>query len=283
MTEQKPEFTALLATAVAVYGKTITTGMADLYFSALQQYDLAVVRDGLSRHLQDPAAGQYMPKPADIIRQIQASHHDGRPESDEAWSMAVVASDERITTVLTDEIQGALWVARPLLDMGDKVAARKAFLDSYARLVRAAREQGRSAKWHVSLGHDRQARATAIEDAARLGRISQEAAQQHLLELGHDGASTDGQAIAGLITGTAPRGQVSTNVREKLAELRASLVSRSTESGADCKERERAEYAELCARTDRVLGVGNHPAPDRAGAPEKRDDEQGATHARGEL
>ena len=256
--DQKPEFSALLATALAVYGKSITTGMADLYFSALHQYDLAVVRDGLSRHMQDPAAGQYMPKPADIIRQIQASHHDGRPEGDEAWSMAVVASDESVTTVLTDEIQGALWVARPLLDMGDKVAARKAFLDAYARLVRVAREQGKAAKWHVSLGQDTQGRALAIEEAARLGRISQEAASQHLAQIGHDQLqSADGQAIAGLITGTSPRGKVSANVREKLAELRNIIAKTSEADRAKAREIERRERAKLNARADQALGIGD--------------------------
>lgn len=268
LTEQKTEFTTLLATAVAVYSKTITTGMVDLYFAALQQHDLAVVRDGLSRHLQDPQAGQYMPKPADIIRQIQASHHDGRPEGDEAWSMAVVASDESVTTVLTDEIQGALWVARPLIEMGDMIAGRKAFLDAYARLVRIAREKGTAATWHVSLGQDAQGRTAAIEDAVRLGRITQAIGSQHLAQLGHDAPATaDGQAIAGLITGNAPRGKVSDEVRENLAKLRASLVSRSAEATAQRKERERAEYAELCARSDRLFGIGNATAPDCADAP----------------
>jgi hypothetical protein len=282
LAEQKTEFTTLLATAVAVYGKTITTGMVDLYFAALQQHDLAVVRDGLSRHLQDPVAGQYMPKPADIIRQIQASHHDGRPEGDEAWSMAAVASDESVTTVLTDEIQGALWVAKPLIEMGDMIAARKAFLDAYARLVRVAREQGKQAKWHVSLGQSQQGRAVAIEDAVRLGRITQEAGSKHLLQLGHDSApvTADGQAIAGLITGNAPRGPVSPGVREQLAKLRASLVNRSAESTAQRKERERAEYAELCARTDRLLGIGDGVAPDCADAPDKH---APATVARGDA
>jgi hypothetical protein len=256
--EQKPEFTALLATAVAVYGKTITTGMADLYFAALQQHDLAVVRDGLSRHMQDPTAGQYMPKPADIIRQIQASHHDGRPDGDEAWSMAAVASDERVTTVLTDEIQGALWVARPLIDMGDRIAARKAFLDAYARLVRVAREQGKPAKWHVSLGHDTQARAVAIEEAARLGRITQESARQHLVQIGNDSPpAADGQAIAGLITGAAPRGKVSANVREKLAELRASIARSGEADRLAARQFERDEHARVMRQSDKALGLGD--------------------------
>lgn len=257
LNNQKAEFTALLATAMAVYGKTITTGMADLYFAALQQHDLAIVREAMNMHLQDPAAGQYQPKPADIIRNIQASSHDGRPEGDEAWSMAVTASDESVTAVLTDEIQGALWVARPLLDMGDKVAARKAFLDAYERLVRVSRQQGKPAKWHVSLGQDPAGRAFAIENAVQLGRIGKDQADQHLARIGCDTApaSADGQAIAGLITGGPVPKAVSDDVRAKLATLRASLTRTTDATKEAVRKFEREERAKLNAKADELLGI----------------------------
>lgn len=256
-TDQKAEFSAVLAAAMAVYSKTITAGMADLYFAALQQYDLQVVREGMTRHLQDPLSGQYAPKPADIIRQIQASNHDGRPEGDEAWSIATTAIDERATAVLTDEIQAALCVAQPLIDMGDTIAARKAFLDAYARLVKASRDQGNHAVWHVSLGYDIAGRAVAIQSAARLGRITQQVATHHLNLISTDKPTADGQAIAGLITGNAPRGKVSVDVREQLEKMRATL-----RPGASMTKR--AEVAvrnqinnELNARADRALGIGD--------------------------
>lgn len=256
--EQKVEFSAVLAAALAVYSKSITAGMADLYFAALQQYDLQVVREGLTRHLQDALSGQYAPKPADIIRQIQASTHDGRPEGDEAWSIATTAIDESATAVLTDEIQAALCVAMPLVGMGDRVAARKAFLDAYARLVKASREAGRAASWHVSLGYDVEGRSAAINSAARLGRISQEAAAHHLLQIGSDEKPTaDGQAIAGLITGSAPKGKVSTDVREQLAKLRSTLQANSTQVRRSAIEARIASDTELNARADRALGIGD--------------------------
>jgi hypothetical protein len=259
--EEKPEFSAVLAAALAVYSRPITSGMADLYFSALQQYDMAVVRDALSRHLQDPLAGQYAPKPADVIRQIQASQHDGRPEGDEAWSIAALAFDERATAVLTDEIQAALCVAQPLLDLGDKVAARKAFLDAYARLVKAARADGKAAKWHVSLGHSVEGRTAAIEGAARLGRITQEAASHHLKLIGTEATTNDGQAIAGLITGNAPRGKVSQNVRENLAKIRASLTAGMEERKAKELACRKQADAELNAKVQKHLGIGDGVMP----------------------
>lgn len=259
LNENRTEFTALLATAMAVYGKTITTGMVDLYFSALQRYELDVVREGLNRHLQDPQAGQFAPKPADVIRQIQESHHDGRPEGDEAWSMAILASDEQITTVLTEEIQGALWAARPLLEMGDKIAARKAFLDSYARLVRIAREKGKPAAWHVSLGLSKSGRAEAIDTAVRLGRISHDSGSRYLAEIGFDSAplTQDGQAIAGLLTGKPIPAGASQAVREKLAALRSVLTTGMVQASTSSKAFDRAERAKRNAIADRVLGIGD--------------------------
>lgn len=237
----KAEFTALMATAYSVYGKPITKPFADLFFAALKVHDLAVVREGLNRHLQDPEAGQYAPKPADIIRQIQASQHDGRPEGDEAWSMASSASDERVTAVLTDEIQGALWVCRPLLDIGDKIAARKAFLDAYARLVRAAREHGKPAKWYVSLGQDSAGRAVAIENAVRLGRLPQAEAARMLEHVPADTISGDGAAIAGLLTGKVVK--PSEGLREKWQELK-----RVVQASNQAKEAEKAKQLEDARR-----------------------------------
>lgn len=255
--KDQAEFTALLATAYSVYGKPITKPFADLFFAALKIHDLPVVREGLNRHLQDPAAGQFAPKPADIIRQIQVSNHDGRPEGDEAWSMASAASDERVTAVLTDEIQGALWVCRPLLDIGDKIAARKAFLDAYARLVRASRDQGKPAKWYVSLGQDSSARAVAIEDAVRLGRLPQAEAAKMLVHVPRETMSGDGAAIAGLLTGSGAK--PSEKLHAKWQELKQSIEKTNRErekAEAEAREQARRELIERADRNARMTKEG---------------------------
>ncbi|MGL4317115.1 MAG: hypothetical protein ACRCTL_10965 [Pseudomonas sp.] len=250
MTENdKAEFGALMATAYSVYGKPITKPFADLFFAALKVHELAVVREGLNRHLQDPEAGQYAPKPADIIRQIQVSQHDERPEGDEAWSIASSASDERVTAVLNDEIQGALWVCRPLIDIGDKIAARKAFLDAYARLVRAARESGKPAKWYVSLGHERAGRAVAIESAVRLGRLPQAEAARMLEHVPAETISGDGAAIAGLHN----KGKVvkpSEGMREKWQELKRAVQANNAKRDQEAARQLEEARVELADRAD---------------------------------
>jgi hypothetical protein len=48
----------------------------DLYWSALQQFDLSAVRQAFDRHVKSPDAGQYMPKPADLIRMLGGTSQD---------------------------------------------------------------------------------------------------------------------------------------------------------------------------------------------------------------
>ena len=48
--------------------------------------------------------------------------------------IALLSSDESDTVVMTDEIQLALGAARPVLDLGDKVGARMAFISAPSKL-----------------------------------------------------------------------------------------------------------------------------------------------------
>lgn len=81
----------------------------------------------------------------------------------------MLPQDEAATAVLTEEMAQAWGVSR---HAGDRVSARLAFLSAYRRLVSEARDAGIPAKWFPSLGSDPHARAAALDEAARLGRIS---------------------------------------------------------------------------------------------------------------
>lgn len=218
--EDRKEFNALLVTAMAVYERQITGGLADLYFAALGLYSLDQVRDGMARHLQDPADGKFSPKPADVIRQIQnVRAHDGRPGKDEAWSIALCSLDETDTVLLTEEILTALAVAQPLLDMRDKVAARMAFIEVYERQVSMVRRgPWQPAKWIISLGTDKGRRIHAVEEGVRLGRLTEQQAAPHLERIGQETQriSAEGSVIAGLIAG--PAGATEEEIRERNRE-----------------------------------------------------------------
>ena len=104
-----------------------------------------------------------------IVSRLQAS--DGRPAADEAWAIALQACDERETVVWSTEIAAAFDIARPVLNAGDKVGARVAFREAYARLVADARAANRQVAWSASLGWCLERRAMALETARDRGYL----------------------------------------------------------------------------------------------------------------
>ena len=106
-----------------------------------------------------------------IIEALDVVSPDGRPNSDEAWATAYLANDEAETVVWTTEMQEAFYVARPLLEFGDKYGARKAFIDAYERITREAREKKTPIEWSASLGFDSERRDHVLSKAVSLGRL----------------------------------------------------------------------------------------------------------------
>ncbi len=146
-----------------------------LWWSVLERYPWPIVEQTLLDHV---SGCKFAPKPADIIERMIGN--DGRPTPDEAWSTAINADDEAETVVWTAETAAAFGVARPVLDAGDKIGARKTFIAAYERACAAARFRMEPVRWSTSLGHDPGLRLTAIEEAVRCGRLPQ-ARARHLL------------------------------------------------------------------------------------------------------
>lgn len=217
-----------------------------LWFRVLSEHDLAAVRLAFDAHVRDPQRGRFVPVPADILAQIEAAAElDGRPGPEEAWSIAVRGSDERVTVVWTDEISEAWGVARPVLELGDEVGARMAFREAYQRILAASRKERTAPRWWASLGHDQQARAVAIGEAVQLGRLPAE----EMLALPHYQA-----------TFTAPPA-----IREKLLALRAELAAEQFYASPDAQAKADTASAkeELTAR----LGADPRFAAWAAGTP----------------
>lgn len=126
---------------------------------------------------------------AAIIERVQAA--DGMPGAEEAW--ALMSRPEGDTAVITEQMGEAMQVARPLLNEGDRVAARMAFKDSYVRIVNDARDKKIKPKWFVSLGHDKEGRIQPIAEAVRCGKL--------LLESSLNLLSPDGKAQVLQLTG----------------------------------------------------------------------------------
>ena len=134
----------------------------------------------------------------------------------------MTTNDEFETVVLTDEIQLALAAAKPVLDAGDKIGARMAFISAYERFVGQAREDAKPVNWHVSVGFDANRRIHAVTKAMELKRIPREHAQKYLADLSVDPVTEDGRAIAGLLTGTVT--QPTPMLRKKLELVKSSMM-----------------------------------------------------------
>jgi len=106
----------------------------------------------------------------EIIDALAKVCPDGRPGANEAWAM--IPKDEHASAVMTEEMAQALHIAQPLIDDGDQIGARMAFIEAYKRIVDAAKLEGVPVKWFASLGFDKEERTSVVADAVRLGRLS---------------------------------------------------------------------------------------------------------------
>lgn len=92
--DDKKEFAQFMAGMFAVYNKEVSQMLLRIWFESLRQYDLKAVKDALARHLLNPDNGQFLPKPADVVKLIGGTTIDTALE---AWS----AVDNAVRTVGT--------------------------------------------------------------------------------------------------------------------------------------------------------------------------------------
>lgn len=170
----KREFAGIMEAVMLLYGKDSTPALLRLYWNALTDFPIEQVRWAFDHWVKDAKQGTFMPKPADIIRTIQEV--TGTPESqwltaNEAWATALPAMDEAATVVWTPEIAKAFEIARPLLEEGDKIGARMAFIPAYDRLVDQAKKENRAPVYEVSAGWDSNMREIAVQTAVTAGLL----------------------------------------------------------------------------------------------------------------
>lgn len=84
----RAKFAQALGGIAEVYGKDLTEAGLTAWWNTLLGYDFDQVSRALNRHTRDAERGQWMPKPADIVRQI-----DGTPDDAalEAWGKVDLA------------------------------------------------------------------------------------------------------------------------------------------------------------------------------------------------
>lgn len=202
---QKPQFLHLLATTLAMYGKSMPeAAIAKAWIAEVAApYPFEIVRAAMQNYCDEN--GEFAPVPAGIAMRCKLM--DNRPGPEEAWATALNSRDESNTVVWTSECASAFALCQPVLATGDEVGARMAFKEVYIRLVALARAQQRPAEWSASLGwsdrgsHER--RTNALSEAERRGLLLR-------------------TPIVGVLEGPKPTSD--TRAREQLQSIRKMLA-----------------------------------------------------------
>lgn len=107
------KFQETLQGAHDFYGKDCSRFALDVWWQALKHYDLAAIRDALGRHCVNPDNGQFMPRPADVVRMLEGSTLDTAVAAWTKVDRAVQSVGTYCTVVFDDPLIHAV-----LADMG---------------------------------------------------------------------------------------------------------------------------------------------------------------------
>lgn len=83
-----PLFSACLLKTYLIYDKPVSAAFCEAFFEVVQHYPLAAVQSAMHKHLTDPDSGQFPPKPADILKNMQGT---GGSKSAYAWGLVLKA------------------------------------------------------------------------------------------------------------------------------------------------------------------------------------------------
>jgi hypothetical protein len=73
---EKTQFAALLSNVYGFYEKTATPFVIDTWWGALQAYDFDAVSRAFGQHSVNPDDGQYLPRPANIVKMLSGTTND---------------------------------------------------------------------------------------------------------------------------------------------------------------------------------------------------------------
>lgn len=84
MTEaDRKQLYTLVSSVYAFYRQDTSAFALGVWWEAMKPFDLAAVADALNRHCVNPDSGQFMPKPADVVKMLRGSSQDSAMA---AWS-----------------------------------------------------------------------------------------------------------------------------------------------------------------------------------------------------
>lgn len=69
-------FSLCVGACAELYGRTISEAAMALWWQSLERFDIDQVEQAFRRAVEDPDGGQFMPKPADIVKRISGTAAD---------------------------------------------------------------------------------------------------------------------------------------------------------------------------------------------------------------
>lgn len=168
MTDQEQErILQLLVATAEVMGTELKPNALMMMVSDLDEYDFHAVTKALTRCRKELSGKLTLKAILDILAPA-----GGWLTANEAWAQCLPAADEANSVVWTPEARRAWFVALPILDAGDKVGARMAFVAAYDRNVDQAKNDGRTPNHELSAGFDAEKRLTVVKQAQETGLLA---------------------------------------------------------------------------------------------------------------
>lgn len=160
-----------IAVTAELTGTELSLDAVKMMINDLSAYPEQQVLDALVRCRRELRSRLTL---ADVISRID----DGRPGPESAWAM--IPKNEFGSVVWTNEMAEAFGVAYRLIEDGDTVQARMAFIEAYRDRCSKARDEGMPVKWLPSLGHDPHGREHVLMEAVEKGRLTSDHAKRLL-------------------------------------------------------------------------------------------------------
>ncbi len=162
------ELLQAIAVTAELTGTQLSEPAARVFLQDLSKYPLPQVLGALVRCRRECKGRLTL---ADVISRLD----DGRPGPEEAWAQ-VSGLTEADTVVWTYEMQQAHGKVAGMIEDGETIPARMAFVERYRYLCQFARDSGKPVQWILSLGHDAKGREGPVMEAVEQGRITAERA-----------------------------------------------------------------------------------------------------------
>ena len=158
-----------LAVTLELTGTNLSDPAAEVILADLSAYPEPQILAALKRCCRELKRGQFTL--AAVLERVD----DGRPAPEEAW--AAVPKDEAASGFLTGEMREAYRTAWLLIQSGELIPARMAFLESYRKHLQQARDTRCPVRWEFTPGTDKDGRELVVLDAVEKGRLTADGAR----------------------------------------------------------------------------------------------------------